>query len=91
MTTYDVKKKSEDFKLGDVVRMGPGGFMTAVVIKIEKPDNWENSLITLFRPYVHTSDVETTGGIIPYIGSETYTIYGDNLEYHCYETDKDIK
>jgi len=91
MTTYNVTKKSKDFKIGDVVKMSDGGFMTAVVIKIDEKKLEGYKVFTMFRPYVHTSEVEYSNGIIPYTGFEQYEIYGSDCEYFCYETDKEIK
>jgi len=96
MTEYNVILKAKELKLGDVVELGDGGYMTATVIKIKKTTfehrTEQASLITFFRPYVHTSNVETTAGIIPYIGFEQFEAYIDSdREYFCYEHDNLIK
>lgn len=41
-------------------------YNNSTVIKISKES------ITLFRPYVHTGDFESTTGIIPYLGFEQW-------------------
>lgn len=40
-----------------------------------------NQQIKLFRPFVHTSDFEYTGGVIPYIGIEEYWVPDDSIFY----------
>lgn len=70
--------KAADVKLGDKVcirfkdsnRIFPYGIAT--VIRITKKE------ITLFRPYVHTSNFVTSSGLIPYIGIEEYTVDRDS-------------
>ena len=67
---------ANEMKLGDVVTMKlgdegdnsimPFGHATVINITAEK--------VTLFRPYVSTSDFSYTGGLIPYIGIEQYDI-----------------
>jgi hypothetical protein len=37
--------------------------------------NITDEVITLFRPYVHTSDYTYTGGLMRYLGFEEYTIW----------------
>jgi hypothetical protein len=34
--------------------------------------------VTVFRPYVHTSDFSTTAGIIPYLGFEQFDLWRDS-------------
>ena len=54
-------------KLKDVVDLDfQYGYATVTNIK--------DGVITLFRPYVHTSDFSYTGGVIPYIGFEIITV-----------------
>lgn len=61
-----------DLRLGDVVQTAftsePYNDATVKTINGDK--------ITLVRPYIHTSDFTYTGGVIPYIGYEEYTIFG---------------
>jgi len=104
MTQYNVTLKAKELKLGDVVKVGEGSYLTATVIKIKHTSFTKLSqhtvehrteqagLITFFRPYVHTSDVETTAGITPYIGFEQFEVYADSdRRYFCYEHDNLIK
>ena len=96
MTEYNLTLKTKELKLGDTVKVGDGDYMTATVIKITKTSfehrTEQIGVITLFRPYVHTSDVETTAGIIPYIGFEQFEVYADSdREWFCYEHDKPIR
>jgi hypothetical protein len=64
-----VKVKISELKLRDVVSLGDWPFSTAVVQKVD------DDAVTLFRPYVHTSDFSYTGGVITYIGTETVTLW----------------
>ena len=68
------KVKASDLGLGDVVRFSKDGYGDATVIKIEEKDG--DKWITVFRPYVHISDFSYTGGVIPYIGTERFSVYG---------------
>ena len=63
------KVKIIDLKLGDKIQTFEGAYSTATVIRITY------DRITLFRPYVHTSNVEYSNGLIPYIGFEEYYLY----------------
>lgn len=55
----------KNLKLGDRVELFEGAYGTATVIQIE------DDKVTFYRPYIHTSDFSYTGGVIPYIGTET--------------------
>lgn len=68
---YPKTIKHRELHLGDTVSLAdhPAAYMTADVIKIEGEE------ITLYRPYVHTSDFEYSGGLTPYIGIEQFKIY----------------
>lgn len=61
---------ARDLALGDVVRVFDGPFGDGVVMQTNPVKG-----ATIFRPYATTSDVEYTGGVIPYIGTEVFTIY----------------
>lgn len=65
--------KADEMKLGDVVRAedSHGDYVACTVIQIEGGE------VTLFRPYVRVSDFIYTGGVIPYIGTETFKIRDD--------------
>lgn len=83
--------KVSEMQLGDVVFLPrrdtdqATAYAHATVIKIDKAEPNQmpyERQVTLFRPYVHTSDFEYTGGIIPYTGFEQYKIAFDcSLEY----------
>lgn len=60
--------KGRDLNLRDEVRTFDGAYNTSTVINIGLIQ------VDLFRPYVHTSDVETTGGVTAYVGIEQYSI-----------------
>ena len=66
------KIEASELKLGDIVRTFTGGYHTATVVKID-------DVVHLVRPYIHHGDVETTDGILWYIGIEQYTIW-ENTE-----------
>ena len=59
---------ANELQLMDIIRPFNGVYCTATVIKIEE------ERIKVIRPYIHTSRVETLGGVIPYIGWEEYFI-----------------
>lgn len=64
--------KTIELKLGDVVRQdrpyGGVEFDTCVVVNITARG------VDLFRPYAITSGFSHTGGVIPYVGIETYSV-----------------
>ncbi len=64
------KVSVDELQLRDVVKVYDGneGYHTATVIRITDEE------VTLFRPYVHTTDFESTAGVIPYMGFEQYTL-----------------
>lgn len=55
--------------LGDIVQLFDDGYGTATVVQITDDE------VHLFRPYVHTADFSYTGGVIPYIGTETVKLW----------------
>jgi len=64
-----------ELRLGDVVEMAGlsderelGAYKCSTVIRVTDAE------VTLFRPYVHTADFTTTAGVIPYIGTEEYSV-----------------
>jgi hypothetical protein len=57
-----------DLSLGDIVSTSHGPFDSCVVTKLA-PEG-----IHLFRPYAITSDFSYSGGVIPYVGHETYVL-----------------
>lgn len=62
--------KASDCRLGDVVRVIEGPYCDSTVVDII-------DRVYLFRPYVHISDFEYTGGVIPYIGIENFDVSFD--------------
>ncbi len=59
-----------ELQLGDIViAYNVGAYTHSTVIGIDVLPGH----VTLFRPYVHTSDFESIQGIIPFIGFEEWT------------------
>ena len=77
----------KELKLGDVVEAyADGSHSTATVIYADEEK------VRFCRPYLHTSDVETTAGIIPYVGMETWEVFKrDSHKYRLLESEKAIK
>ncbi len=71
--------KAKDLKLRDEIRSFDGGYGTATVKKVD--DNF----VTVFRPFVHSNDVETTCGVCCYVGIEEYHILRNDTEYDVYQ------
>lgn len=69
--------KANALQLGDTVRRKgcEMPFGTATVKQIK------DGHAHLFRPYVHTNDFSYTGGVICYIGTETYPVPLNNEEW----------
>jgi hypothetical protein len=61
----------ENVGLGDIIRLGLDTYDDCTVYR----RNSDGSL-QVIRPYVHTNDVETTAGLIPYIGFEDFSVCG---------------
>jgi hypothetical protein len=80
------KIKAKDLKLADVISTLPGDhpFSTAIVTQVK------DGAVKLFRPYALTADFSYTGGVIPYIGTEEYTIFADDKEVDLFSR-KDLK
>jgi hypothetical protein len=70
-----IEVAAEDLQLADVVMVHRSAFGTAVVTKVEERE------VELFRPYATTADFSYTGGVIPYIGIETYKLPRNNTVY----------
>ena len=51
----------------------------------------ENGQVTLFRPYGHTGEFSYTGGVIPYVGIETYKVDVDSDATWTLFQRKDLK
>lgn len=58
----------QDLQLRDTLEVFEGPFGTGLVIKISP------EAVTVFRPYATTADFTYTGGVIPYIGVETFDL-----------------
>ena len=66
---YPLTVSAADLRLADVVTcMDGGGYVTATVKQIK------DGLVTLFRPYVETSDFTYTRGVICMIGIEEFKV-----------------
>jgi hypothetical protein len=64
----------DEAELGDVIEGAcSGAYSSSTIINIKVDDRY-GRIITLFRPYCHTSDYKYTGGVIPYIGFEKYDV-----------------
>jgi hypothetical protein len=64
-----------ELSLGDIVDLGwTDGYSVATVKNISKDGE-----ITLFRPYVHTSDFSHSGGVSCYVGIEEFQICGGTV------------
>jgi hypothetical protein len=83
---HNLTLKARELKLGDVVKLSENAWSTATVTQIK------DGLISLHRPYTHTSDIEYSGGLIAYTGLETFCISQDSdTEYFVYHHDKPIQ
>jgi len=72
--------EARNLKIGDTVRLYDGPFADAIVKQVAE------GLITFWRPYGHSADFTYTGGVICYIGTETFSRYADSTEeYQRYE------
>lgn len=64
--------KAAELQLGDTVDLFDSGpFGSAVVTQIK------DGFVHVFRPYCVTTDFSYTGGVIPYIGTETMVFQVD--------------
>jgi len=74
---------ASQLRLADIVLLklqdgiSPYSFATVKQVK----DGW----VTLFRPYTHTDDFSYTGGVICYVGVETFEIPADDSPYELCE------
>lgn len=80
--------KTSELQLADVVVQTPnGGTPWGATIVTQVTDEE----VSLFRPYGHTADFSYTGGVIPYVGIETYKVERDrDIEWTLYER-KELK
>ena len=68
------KSKVRDLNLGDIVRVSSGmEYSSATVYR-----KLDDGSACVWRPYVHTGDFTYTGGVIPYIGLEDFTLSPDS-------------
>lgn len=64
-----IQVKTSELQLGDTVSShGMDAWSTAIVVQIK------DDLVHLWRPYGTTTDFSYTGGVIPYVGIETYVV-----------------
>ncbi len=74
---------TSELQLGDTIRrvghtMTP--WDTTVVVQIK------DGMVHLWRPYGHLADFSHTGGVIPYVGFETYSVgQRDSDQWTLYE------
>ncbi len=73
--TSTVEVEGTEVVLGDEVQVVDGPYGWATVVKIDG-DN-----LHVFRPYVHIGDFSYTGGVLHYIGSETFTLIRSGRSY----------
>ena len=64
--------KTCDLRLADVVKVFDGPWSTGIVTHID------GNMVTMFRPYGTTADFSYSGGVIPYIGTETIKVPVDS-------------
>ena len=65
------KVSASELQLGDVVRVTEGEYSTATVYRLV------DGAAQVWRPYVAVSDFSYTGGVIPTIGIEDFTLRGE--------------
>ena len=89
--TKSYKRKiiqTSELQLADVVESYGGTnliWTTCIVTQIRDGE------VTLFRPYGHTNDFSYTGGVIPYVGIETYKVQQDSDATWTLFQRKDLK
>ena len=72
-----IHAQTKDLQLADVVQLN---FATAMPWHTSTVQQIKDGYATLFRPYVHTEDFSYTGGVICYIGIETFEVPMDSRE-----------
>jgi hypothetical protein len=85
MTTYPNKEMTaKDLQTGDVIRLHPEPWGTAIVKK--KTDTH----ITFYRPYGTKAEFSYSGGVICYVGIEEFTVplHYDSFLYHVYQREE---
>ncbi len=79
--------KTNELQLGDVVAQNPVTQPWGSTLVVRVTDD----AVHLFRPYGVTADFSYTGGVIPYIGVETYEVERSSFtEWTLYER-KELK
>ena len=79
--------KAADLQIGDTITIGSenlnkpqGPWLNAIVQQID------NQEVTLFRPYGHADGFKYTGGVICYVGIETFKVRRDSpSEYFVWQ------
>lgn len=81
-----MKVKTRDLRLADTVKLsGAMIWHTAIVSQIE------DGKVTFFRPYGHSADFSSTGGVICYVGIEQFSVPQDSdFEYEVLDR-KELK
>ena len=81
-----IKEKANILLIGDRVNLfedQPGApYGWATVVKVDENE------ATVVRPYVHTSDFETTGGLLSYLGQEVCKLdrHSDRIYHVVFRT-----
>lgn len=80
-TTYPNREMPvKDLQLGDLIRVSPGPFGTAIVKQVTK------EIVTFFRPYGVSEEFSYTGGVICYVGMESIEVRTDSShKFYVYE------
>ncbi len=89
--------KASELRLADIVMLNckdgfgkgaieiPQAYTCATVIRVTDTE------VTFFRPYVQTADFSYTGGVIPYIGIERFSISRDSSPLHLVLMREELK
>jgi len=70
---------AKHLNLRDVVDLGFTPWGNATVVDINR------GMVKFYRPYVHTDDIKTTGGVLHYLGHEYFEVPQDDREFTVIE------
>lgn len=85
-TSYRGMIPCRELRLADVVDLGGiDGYSYATV------SNIRDGLITFYRPYTHTADFSYTGGVICYLGIETFSRQHDSADLYRVTSRRELK
>ncbi len=80
------KINQKDLQIGDVVILANNGEPLQSAGNQMTVINRTDKEITFFRPYVSLADFTYTGGVIPYVGMEKFSVpFGNPSEYFLIE------